>query len=228
MNSEPQKKSHHQGGNPMRQQSRILPLVGLLIVVASPSIAQPTTTTPFDPSSITANTTVNGLLEGMNARLRMPGNTLPGVPPTGTVITRLKGYVGPSTAETVKLYWDLSLSRYWEIPRSAILSQVPGNGPNDPVTILVPSVTPIITANSMPATNVVMQRALIDGLGNISLEGPGLGPGRPLPGQPTVISSAGLDFLKGAGKGAAFACLGGVPVACDVAFGVGLGSLLVQ
>jgi hypothetical protein len=189
----------------MRTATLLLAFFGL-IYGTSLLIAQ-----PFDPSSITPNATVNGLLEGLNARRPSPGNSIPGAPSGSTGTTQLKGYVGPPTTDAVRLYWDLTLSRYWEIPRSAILSQLPGNGPNDPITIFVPSATPITIANSMPAEAVVIQRAIIDGLGNISFEGPGIGPGH-VPGQPTLVidqtsKNVLTGFFQSCATGHALGCL---------------------
>jgi hypothetical protein len=83
----------------------------------------------------------------------------------------------------------------------------------------VPSTTPITSAGSMPAEAVVVQRAIIDG--NIPFEGPGIGPGRPLPrplpGQPAVISSAAEDRVLGTW---ARGCLAGRAAQC-LLFGAG-------
>jgi hypothetical protein len=51
----------------------------------------------------------------------------------GEPTVQLKGYVIQSSPETVRLYWDLTLSRYFEIPLSAVVDQVQGT---DPETVI--------------------------------------------------------------------------------------------
>ena len=88
----------------------------------------------------------------------------------------LKGYVNQSSPETVRLYWDLTLSRYFEIPLSAVVDQVQGADPEkDPVTLYVrasarivsaSTVTADAAASSLTADAAVMPRRAVDVLGN--------------------------------------------------------------
>jgi hypothetical protein len=138
--------------------------------------------------------------------------------PQTPTLTELKGYAAQSsTPDMVRLYWDLSLSRYWDIPANAIIHQVPGSDPkNDPVKLYVSSSTPIVTGTTMPADAVVTQKAIIDHLGTIPFEGPGIGAGA---GQPAEKS-----WTSGALQGASFGCLAGSAAACSIVFGAGLAS----
>jgi hypothetical protein len=85
-------------------------LLLLCLCIATPSSAQQT----FNPSSIVPNPLVEQMLRAA---------------PDGEQIVELKGYVGPSTADTVRLYADLMLSRYIEIPRNAIVNMVQEGDP---------------------------------------------------------------------------------------------------
>jgi hypothetical protein len=137
--------------------SRALPAaIGTLwIGVALGTAAWAQQPTPYDPSSISSSP----LIEQMLAR-----------PTTGGFI-ELTGHVGPSTPETVRLFWDLSLTRYWEIPRSEIVQFVPGNGPNDPVKLYVSAASSLIAANRLVAEQAVMQRTVIERLRGTSMTG---------------------------------------------------------
>src|SRR5262245_13278360 len=199
----------------MQRMALIARIAGLLLAVTSPSLAQQP-----QPSSPPANAVLERLLQNSkNKDLTQPQTS---------TMTELKGYVGPSVVCVispcpVRLYWDLSLTRYWDIPPDAIVQHVPGNDPkNDPVTLYVTSTAPMVTGTTMPAGAVVVQRAIIDGLGNIPFEGPGVGAGRP----------RARDALGGAGggalHGALFGCAAGIPAACAVVFGAGVGAILLQ
>lgn len=62
-------------------------------------------------------------------------------------IVEFRGYVGPSTPETVKLYRTLSLSSYFEIPRSAIVNAVQEGDPKTgPVKLYVRGSATIVTS----------------------------------------------------------------------------------
>jgi hypothetical protein len=62
-------------------------------------------------------------------------------------IVEFRGYVGPSTPETVKLYPNLSLSSYLEIPRSAIVNAVQEGDPKTgPVKLYVRGSATIVTS----------------------------------------------------------------------------------
>src|SRR5262245_59177677 len=61
-------------------------------------------------------------------------------------IVELKGYVGPSTPEMVRLYMSLTLSSYVEIPRSAIVNVLQEGDPKiGPVKLYVRSSATIAT-----------------------------------------------------------------------------------
>ena len=131
----------------------------------------------------------------------------------GTV--QLKGYVVQSSPEVVRLYWDLTLTRYFEVPRSAVLEQVQGSNPDsDPTTLYVKSSARIVSATSLPVDAAMMQRAVIDGLGNIPIEGPGIGPGTGIRPRGAFCLAAGALCLYGhlTGCGAAIACLAQHPL----------------
>jgi hypothetical protein len=81
--------------------------------VTMPASAQQTQA--FSPSVVKASPLVEQML---------------GTTTDGDRIVELKGHVGPSTRDTVRLYADLSLTRYFEIPRSAIVSMVQDGDPN--------------------------------------------------------------------------------------------------
>jgi hypothetical protein len=74
--------------------------------------------------------------------------------PDGEEIVRFSGYVGPSTPETVRLYENLSLSRYLEIPRSAILHSEEGDSKTSPVKIFVRSSAIITSVNRSTASSL--------------------------------------------------------------------------
>lgn len=86
-----------------------------------------------------------------------------------SAIVELQGYVGPSTPDAVRLYSDLSLSRYWEIPRSDILHEVQGSNPTkDPTTLYVKSSTMVASTSRMSAETAITQRAVVDELNRVS------------------------------------------------------------
>lgn len=123
-------------------------------------------------------------------------------------VTELSGYVGQSLPDSVRLYWDRSLIRYWDIPRGDIVQHIAGNNPNDAVKIYVRPSATITFANRVPAETAAVQRVIVDGLGNIPIEG------EPLPGVRPRANLACLSHgaLCVAGHelncGAAFVCLG--------------------
>ena len=142
----------------------LLAIAGLLglMISPSPSLAQAQQGQPqtLSPSSITPSAIVEQMLQNSKDQ-------------TQTMVA-LKGYVGRSgSPEVVRLYWDLTLTRYFEIPRNAIVQQMQGQDPkNDPVTLYVRSSTPIVTANSMSVDGAAAQR--IESLGK-TLSGGGSG-----------------------------------------------------
>jgi hypothetical protein len=78
-------------------------------------------------------------------------------------IVELKGYVGPTTPEMVRLYADLSLQRYLEIPRGAIIGKVQEGDPTSgPVKLYVRGSTIVVSANRLSAANAAptLQRAV--------------------------------------------------------------------
>lgn len=191
---------------------RLLAAMVLVILGAGPALAQ--TATPaspppqerFDPASISSSPHVQQLLGSVQVNQTTHSSVRP---------SKLRGHVGPSTAETVRLYWDLSLTRYWEIPRSAILLQVSGGRPGDPVDLYVPSTTAIVTATSMPAEAAMIQRALID---RLRKRGANIGANVDQPTTRNVASAVGEGILHSA----AVSCLAGIPAGCFVSLGSGL------
>jgi hypothetical protein len=91
-------------------------------------------------------------------------------------VTELSGYVGQSLPDSIRLYWDRTLTRYWEVARADIVQHIAGNNPNDAVKIYVRSSATITFANRVPAEAAAIQRVIVDGLGSIPIEG------KPLPG----------------------------------------------
>jgi hypothetical protein len=163
-----------------------------LTTYSLPSLAQAQRTQPqpFSPSSITSSPTVEQMLQ----------NPKDGQPQTTVA---LRGYVGPSAPEVVRLYWDLTLTRYFEIPRNAIIQQVQGQDPkNDPVTLYVRSSTPIVTANSLSVDVAAAQRMLIESFGNASGGGSGL---KFTSGTDCIIPGAACFAGMGAGACVFFA-----------------------
>ncbi|WP_076857930.1 hypothetical protein [Bradyrhizobium mercantei] len=91
-------------------------------------------------------------------------------PKQGEATVVLEGYVGLSTPETVRLYSDLTLQRYWDIPRNEIVRQVQGNDPEkDPIKLYVRSSTLVASASKMTAEIATMQRAMFDSSGKRSM-----------------------------------------------------------
>ncbi|HVF78079.1 MAG TPA: hypothetical protein VNA28_07260 [Solirubrobacteraceae bacterium] len=91
-----------------------------------------------DPSAITPNPLIE----------RMARAT-----PDGEDIVELRGYVGSSGPGTVRLYETLSMSRYFEIPRAAVVGSA---YEGDPVTgrakLYVRGSTKIVWARSLTAS----------------------------------------------------------------------------
>jgi hypothetical protein len=174
----------------------------LLLAAASSSFGQQPTPQPSNPPDITPNAVLERLLQASkNKDLSQPQTT---------TITELKGFPGPAIVCVtspcpVRLYWDLSLSRYWDIPANAIIHQVPGSDPkNDPVKLYVPSSTPLVTGTTLSADAAVIQKAFIDSGGNIPFEGPGVGAGRP---GPRSASCGG--WVAGCLMGSGASCIAG-------------------
>lgn len=90
----------------------------------------------FDPATIAPNPLVENLARSAGG--------------DGSVI-ELQGFVGPSTPETVRLYTDMTLRHYLEIPRQSIVQQVPGATDRDPVTLYTSSSTVIGAVTRAPA-----------------------------------------------------------------------------
>jgi hypothetical protein len=112
-------------------------IAGLLIFGVCtnvPSFAQQT----FSPSSVVPNPVVEQMIRAV---------------PDGESIAELKGYVGPSTAETVRLYDSLSLKRYIEIPRSAIVNMAQeGDSKTGPVKLYVRGTAIVVSASRLTAS----------------------------------------------------------------------------
>jgi hypothetical protein len=79
----------------------------------------------------------NSIVEDMLRKL--PGNS--------DSVVALKGYVGPVSYDTVRLYANLLLARWWDIPRKDVLSSVPSGDPKtEPVTLYVRSSAIVTTS----------------------------------------------------------------------------------
>ena len=73
--------------------------------------------------------------------------------PDGDQIVELRGYVGPSTPDTVRVYKSLTLSHYFEIPRSAIVhSSQEGDANTGPVKLYVRGSAMIVSATRHTAS----------------------------------------------------------------------------
>jgi hypothetical protein len=71
----------------------------------------------------------------------------------GEQIVELSGYVGPSTPETIRLYQDLSLIRYLEIPRAEIIHSLQQGDPKfGPTKIYVRGTAKILVAKRQSAS----------------------------------------------------------------------------
>jgi hypothetical protein len=115
--------------------ARFAACVGLLLLLlsAASSSAQQT----FNPSSIMPNPMVEQMLR---------------VVPDGESIVELTGYVGPSTPDTVRLYPDLTMSRYFDIPRNAIVNLMhAGESKNGAVKLYVRGVAPVVMGSRTTA-----------------------------------------------------------------------------
>src|SRR5436189_243811 len=100
-------------------------LFAVCLLAMAPSLAQQTTPT------IVPNPLVEQLMRAA---------------PQGEKLVELRGYVGTSTPDTVRLYADLSLSRYFDIPRSAIVHLVQEGDPKTgPVKIYLHGSTAIVS-----------------------------------------------------------------------------------
>jgi hypothetical protein len=121
-------------------------ITGLLIFCLStnaPSFAQQT----FSPSSVAPNPVVEQMLRAT---------------PDGEPLVELRGYVGPSTPETVRLYVSLSLSQYLEIPRSAIVYLLPEGDPKTgPVKLYVRGTATVVSANRLIASSAASSQQAI-------------------------------------------------------------------
>lgn len=94
--------------------------------------------------------------------------------PEGEKLVELKGYVGPSTAETLRLYPSLDLSRYLEIPRSAIVSSArEGDSATGTVKLHVRGSATVVVATSISAEKMGLASAKASGLGGTLIMGPG-------------------------------------------------------
>lgn len=122
-------------------------LLMFCLVTVAPSSAQQT----FNPSSIAPNPLVEQMLRAV---------------PEAERIVELRGYVGPSTAETVRLYGDLTLSRYFEIPRNAIVNMVQEGDPKTgPVKLYVRSSATVVVASrfSVSAGALSLRESVVPG-----------------------------------------------------------------
>jgi hypothetical protein len=100
------------------------------------SVALFLVTTPSFAQQNVPEIATNQLVEQM---LRSPQND-------GGIV-EIRGYVGLSTPETVRLYSNLSLSSYSDIPRSAVVNTVPEGDPKlGPVKLFVRGSATIITS----------------------------------------------------------------------------------
>jgi hypothetical protein len=106
----------------------------------------PTSAQTFDPATVAPNPMVEGL-----ARSATEGGGL----------VELQGFVGPSTPETVRLYTDMTFSRYLEIPRQSV-TRIPAGDYGD------------------------QARLVPNGIGGLPIDPPFRpgGPFSPLPGTP--------------------------------------------
>jgi hypothetical protein len=78
--------------------------------------------------------------------------------PEGEGLVSFSGYVGPSTPDTVRLYENLSLSRYLEIPRSAIVHALQeGDSKTSPVKLYVRSSAMIASVNRGTASSLSLR-----------------------------------------------------------------------
>jgi hypothetical protein len=157
----------------------------------------PTSAQTFDPATVAPNPMVEGL-----ARSATEGGGL----------VELQGFVGPSTPETVRLYTDMTFSRYLEIPRQSIVQQVAGATDTQPVTLYTSSETVLGLVTRMPAGDYGNQARLVpNGLGGLPIDPPFRpgGPFSPLPGTPR---DQACTILK-------VECAMGIVAACFVAMG---------
>jgi hypothetical protein len=73
--------------------------------------------------------------------------------PSGEPTVELSGYIGYATPESVRLYKDLSLSSYFEIPRADILySSQEGDPKTSPVRVFVRSSATILLGTRLKAS----------------------------------------------------------------------------
>jgi hypothetical protein len=157
----------------------------------------PTSAQTFDPATVAPNPMVEGL-----ARSATEGGGL----------VELQGFVGPSTPETVRLYTDMTFSRYLEIPRQSIVQQVPGATDTKPVKLYTSSATIIGQVTRIPAGDYGDQARLVpNGIGGLPIDPPFRpgGPFSPLPGTPR---DQACTILK-------VECAMGIVAACFVAIG---------
>jgi hypothetical protein len=54
-------------------------------------------------------------------------------------LVALKGYVGPSTGSTVRLYDSITLGSYTDVPKNAVITTTPGSSDADPTTLYIRS-----------------------------------------------------------------------------------------
>ena len=116
--------------------------------------------TPYNPNSIVVSPALQQMVQRSDSG----------------PVTELSGFVGELLPDSIRVYWDRSLTRYWDIPRRDIVQHVAGNNPDDVVKIYVRSSATITFANRVPVEAAAIQRAIVDGLGHIPIEG------KPLPG----------------------------------------------
>ncbi len=107
----------------------------------------------FDPSTVAPSPLVESLARSTGG----DGN-----------VVELQGFVGPSTPETVRLYTDMTLRHYLEIPRQSIVQQVPGATESEPVTLYTSSSTVIGAVTRAPAGTYGQARALAKAFGAMS------------------------------------------------------------
>lgn len=75
--------------------------------------------------------------------------------PNGEPAVELSGYIGYATPESVRLYKDLSLSSYFDVPRGDILhSSQEGDPTTSPVTLYVRSSATIVLGSRIKASRL--------------------------------------------------------------------------
>jgi hypothetical protein len=111
-------------------------IVGAFAMFSLSTFPFPALSQAFDPATVAPNPAVEQLSRSLDA---------------GGELVELQGFVGPSTPETVRLYKDLTLNQYLEIPRQSIVQQVSGANTSQPLTIYILSSTVVRSVTRMQA-----------------------------------------------------------------------------